>query len=322
MKIPARYLRCYSLLVAVLGIAVAAPDNVAAADRVRVGVPSRSALWWPLYVAQERNLYQAEGLTVETILVQAGAARAVQILTAGDLDFVAAGTISALTAYAKGSKIVMVSGLIEKSPFQMIGLPEIQSVKDLKGKAIASGALGGPPHYVASVILRSSGLNPKRDVQQYNIAGGNNRILALVQKQVQAAILPPPFSFRALEMGLKIIANPRDILPDDQNDGITTTKEHIDRNPEGVRKFVRAIAAGVKFIAANREESIRILEKYTQDPKPVLEKSYDYLLPTFNERINEKGVEALAQYLYESGAISDARVWKGFLDLRFLPARP
>ncbi|HMA80911.1 MAG TPA: ABC transporter substrate-binding protein, partial [Candidatus Binatia bacterium] len=162
MSIPARCLRRCIFLIAALGIVLAAPANGGAADRVRVGVPSRSALWWPLYVAQERNLYQAEGLTVETILVQAGAARAVQILTAGDLDFVAAGTISALTAYAKGSKIVMVAGLIEKTPFQMIGLPEIQSVKDLKGKAIASGALGGPPHYVASVILSSAGLNPKR----------------------------------------------------------------------------------------------------------------------------------------------------------------
>lgn len=321
MKIVTCCLRRCFLLIAALGIALAAPSNSRAADRVRVGVPSRSALWWPLYVAQERKLYQAEGLLVETILVQAGAARAVQILTAGDLDFVAAGTISALTAYAKGSKIAMVAGLIEKSPFQMIGLPEIQSVKDLKGKAIASGALGGPPHYVASVILSSAGLNPKRDVQQYNIAGGNNRILALMQKQVQAAILPPPFSFRALEMGLKLLANPREILTDDQNDGITTTKERIEKYPERVRKFVRAIAAGVKFIAANREESVRILEKYTQDPKPVLEKSYDYLLPTMTERVNEKGVEALAQYLHDAGAINDASLWKGFLDLRFLPGR-
>jgi NitT/TauT family transport system substrate-binding protein len=322
MKRSARFLSQCCCLFAVLGLTLAMRENAQAADRVRVGVPSRSALWWPLYVAQERKFYQAEGLAVETVLVQAGAARAMQILTAGDLDFVAAGTISALTGYGKGSRIVMVSGLIEKSPFQLIAPPEIQSVKELKGKAIASGALGGPPHYVATVILRASGLDPRRDVQQYNIAGGNNRILALMQKQVYAAVLPPPFSFAALDMGLKIIANPRDFIPDDQNDGITTTKEQIDKNPEGVRKFVRAVAGGVRFIAAHREESIKILEKYTQDPKPVLEKSYDYLLPTISERINEKGVEALGRYLNDAGAINDAGVWKGFLDLRFLPSRP
>ncbi len=204
--------------------------SAATAEKIRVGVPSRSALWWPLYVAQERKLYQAAGLEVETVLVQAGAARAIQILTAGDLDFVAAGTITALTAYAKGSKIVMVSGLIDKSPFQLIAPPEIQSVRDLKGKAIASGALGGPPHYVATIILQANGLDPKRDVQQYNIAGGDNRILALMQRQVHAAVLPPPFSFRALEMGLKVLANPRDMLPDDQNDGITTRQDETKKN--------------------------------------------------------------------------------------------
>ncbi len=89
-----------------------------------------------------------------------------------------------------------------------------------------------------------------------------------------------------------------------------------------MRRFVRAIAGGIRFIGANRNESIDILGKYTRDPKAVLEKSYDYLVPTINERINEKGVEALAKYLYEAGSISDARAWMGFLDLRFLPAHP
>jgi hypothetical protein len=48
-----------------------------AAEKVRVGVPSRSALWWPLYVAEEKK-YDAEGIAVETVLIQAGAARAMQ----------------------------------------------------------------------------------------------------------------------------------------------------------------------------------------------------------------------------------------------------
>lgn len=307
------------LLVVGLNLSVYCSMEALAAEKVRVGVPSRSALWWPLYVAEEKKLYHAEDIVVEMVLIQAGAARAMQILTAGDLDFVTAGTISSLAAYLRGSQIVMVAGLIDKSPFQIFATPEIQSVKDLKGKAIASGALGGPPHFVVSVVLRAAGLDPKKDVQQFNVAGGNNRILALQQKQVSAAVLPPPFSFRADEMGFKRIASARDYMPEDQNDGISTTRERVEKQPEKVRKFVRSITKGMRFIVSNREEAIRILGKYTQETRPMLEKTYEFMVPTISERINEKGVESIYHYLLESGVVKEPREWKGFLHTHFLP---
>jgi ABC-type nitrate/sulfonate/bicarbonate transport system substrate-binding protein len=307
------------LLVVALKLSVFCSMDAIAAENVRVGVPSRSALWWPLYVAEDRQLYQAEGIAVETVLIQAGAARAMQILTAGDLDFVTAGTISSLGAYLRGSQIVMVAGLIDKSPFQIFATPDIQSIKDLRGKAIASGALGGPPHFVMSVVLRAAGLDPRKDVQQFNVAGGNNRILALQQKQVSAAVLPPPFSFRAAEMGFKRIASARDYIPDDQNDGISTMRDIVEKQPEKVRKFVRAVTKGMRFIVSNRGEAIRILGKYTQATRPMLEKTYEFMVPTINEKINEGGVESIYQYLVESGVVKEGREWKGFIDLRFLP---
>jgi NitT/TauT family transport system substrate-binding protein len=308
-----------ALLLVGFNLSIFSGIDAIAAERVRVGVPSRSALWWPLYIAEEKKLYHAEDMVVETVLIQAGAARAMQILTAGDLDFVTAGTISSLTAYFRGSPILMVAGLIDKSPFQIFASPEIQSVKDLKGKAIASGALGGPPHFVVSVVLRAAGLDPRKDVQQFNVAGGNNRILALQQKQVSAAVLPPPFSFRAAEMGFNRIASARDYIPDDQNDGIATTREHAEKQPEKVRKFVRTVTKGMRFIVSNREEAIRILGKYTRETRPMLEKTYEFMVPTINEKINEKGVESIYHYLVDSGVVKETQEWKGFIDIRFLP---
>lgn len=294
-------------------------DVILAAEKVRVGIPSRSALWWPLFVAENKKLYEAEELNVETVLIQMGAARAVQILTSGDLDFVTAGTISALTAYLKGSAVVMVSGLINQSPFQIYAAPEIHSLKDLKGKAIASGAPGGPPHHVATVVLRAAGLDPQRDVQQFSIAGGNNRIVALEQRQVFAAVLPAPFFFRAAELGFKKIADPRDYFKDDQNDGITTSRALVQKNPEKVRRFLKAVVNGMRFIASNREESIKILGEYTKQPRPTLEKTYDFMVPTISEKINEKGIGAIYQYLMDEGMVTASRDLKSFVDLRFLP---
>jgi ABC-type nitrate/sulfonate/bicarbonate transport system substrate-binding protein len=138
-----------------------------------------------------------------------------------------------------------------------------------------------------------------------------NRILALQQKQVSAAVLPPPFSFREAEMGFKRIASARDYIPDDQNDGISTTREHLEKQPEKVRKFVRAVTKGMRVIVSDREEAIRILGKYTQAAKPMLEKTYEFMVPTINEKINEKGAESIYQYLVESGVVKEHREWRG-----------
>ena len=294
-------------------------SSVQAAERVRVGIPSLSALWWPHFVAEDKKFYVAESLAVETVLIQGGAARAVQILTAGDLDFVTAGTISSLTAYLRGSPIVFVSGLINDSPFQVYAVPEINSIQELKGRAIASGGPGGPPHFVATVVLRAAGLDPKRDVRQFAIAGANNRIVALEQRQVHAAVISPPFSFRAIEMGFKKLADARDYLKEDQNDGITTSKALVQKDPEKIRKFLRGLGKGMRFIASNREESIRVLGNYTKQSRPLLEKTYDFMVPTISERINDSGIQGIYQYLIDTGVVTAAVDLKGFVDRRFLP---
>lgn len=290
-----------------------------AAKTVRVGFPSRSALSWPLFVAEEKKIYATEGLAVELLLIQGGAARAVQILTAGDLDFVVVGTITTLTAHLKGSPVVIVSGLVNLSPFEIYVNPEIDSVRGLRGKAIVSGALGGPPHFVVSVVLRAAGLDPKRDIKQFAMAGGHNRIVALEQRQVDAAVLEPPFSFRAAEMGFRRIASARDYLPDDQNNAVATSRPLLQRDPEKVRKFLRAVTKGMRFIESNREESIKVLEKYTKQSRPVLEKTYDFIVPTISEKVNMKGVKAIHQYLVDFGIATASDDQQGFVDLRFLP---
>jgi NitT/TauT family transport system substrate-binding protein len=291
-----------------------------AAEKVRVGIPSRSALWWPLFVAEDKKFYESEGLSVETVLVQTGGpARAIQIMMAGDLDFVAGGTITALIAYSKGLPIVMISGLINESPFRIYGVPELNSLKDLKGKTIATGSPGSPPHFTSTIILRVAGLNPEKDVKQFTIDGGNNRIVALEQRQVHATVLPPPFSFRVVEMGFKELAGARDYLREDQNDGIITSAALMKKEPDKARKFLRALTKAMRLIASNREEAIKVLGKYTKQTSSILEKTYDFMVPTISEKISEKGIGAIHRYLIDNAVAPEGGDLKGFVDLRFLP---
>ena len=75
----------------------------------------------------------------------------------------------------------------------------------------------------------------------------------------------------------------------------------------------------MRFIESNREESIKVLEKYTKQSRPVLEKTYDFIVPTISEKVNMKGVKAIHQYLVDFGIATASGDQQGFVDLRFLP---
>jgi ABC-type nitrate/sulfonate/bicarbonate transport system substrate-binding protein len=86
-----------------------------------------------------------------------------------------------------------------------------------------------------------------------------------------------------------------------------------------VRRFLAAVTKGMRFIETNRGESIRVLEKYAKQSRPVLEKTHDFIVPTISKRINMKGVETIHQYLVEFGIVPASGDRQGFVDLRFLP---
>jgi hypothetical protein len=48
----------------------------------------------------------------------------------------------------------------------------------------------------------------------------------------------------------------------------------------------------VRFVASNREEAVKVLGKYTKQAQSVLEKTYDFMVPTISEKINPKGIKA------------------------------
>lgn len=291
-------------------------SEAVAAEKLRVGFPTTAAQNWPLFVAAEKRLYEAEGLAVENVYIAAGAAREIQILLAGDIDFAVAGTITPLLAYLQGAPVVMVTGMVSRSLFQIYAVPEIRSLRDLKGTTIGGGRPGDIPHFAASAVLRAEGLD--KTVNQLFVAGAQLRLLGMEKRQLHAAVLTPPFSFRAIEMGFKKLADAGDYIQDDQFNGVTTTRALVQKEPEKVKKFVSAVARGLRFITSNREESIKVLEKYTKQPRSTLEKTYDFIVPKLSAKINMKGIESINKYLVDVGMVTAGRDLKEFVDLRFL----
>jgi ABC-type nitrate/sulfonate/bicarbonate transport system substrate-binding protein len=73
---------------------------VSFAQSVRIAIPGISGTLLPLYVAQDRRLFQKHGLDSELIMVRSGSV-AVQSLLAGEIQFAASGTSSGITTTAE-----------------------------------------------------------------------------------------------------------------------------------------------------------------------------------------------------------------------------
>ena len=144
------------LFLLVLLVAAAGSQTVWAAEKsaklatVRIGYVSRSILDMPYIIARDRGLFREEGLEPELIFIKA--AQTVPAMLAGGIDFGTA-TGTAVAAAVSGVDVRIVFALTDKPSFDLIAVPSITSVQQLRGKKLGVTAYGALAEILARQIL-------------------------------------------------------------------------------------------------------------------------------------------------------------------------
>src|SRR5499433_2891305 len=144
------------LLLFFLLVAVASNQFVWSAERsakltpVRIGYVSRSILDMPYMIARDRGLFREEGLEPELIFIKA--AQTVPAMLAGGIDFGTA-TGTAVAAAVSGVDVRIVFALTDKPSFDLIALPSITDVQQLRGKKLGITAFGALAETLARQIF-------------------------------------------------------------------------------------------------------------------------------------------------------------------------
>ena len=122
-------------------------------DKIRIGMgafsPTNSAIW----VAEERGFFKKHGLEAEAIFIGGGAARSVNALLAGDIQFATAGGGGVLQSALRGADVVMVAANNNKGVHRILVRPEIDTPEAVKGKKIAITTFGSSSHQVLTMVL-------------------------------------------------------------------------------------------------------------------------------------------------------------------------
>jgi ABC-type nitrate/sulfonate/bicarbonate transport system substrate-binding protein len=230
------------------------------------------------FIAKEKKFFQEEGL--EPLLVQMSANTAIAAGVTGELTGLSS-IGSAIRAIQRGAPLKVVSVSLRRPIFWLVSRPEYRSVKDLKGKVLATATIGGSQHTAAKKMIGLGGLDPDKDLT--TIAGGeeSRHLQGLISNTVQVSAISPPWVLLARDKyKMNVLDSAVDKYASIQN-GLAVSVKTLQERPELVKKLLHAKSKAARYFQQNEKEVSEMLAKmWNTDVATALE-SYRLAKPAF-----------------------------------------
>ncbi|HEY7164677.1 MAG TPA: ABC transporter substrate-binding protein [Candidatus Binatia bacterium] len=218
--------------------------------RIFLGLSTLNARVSPLWIAQEKGFFTKRGL--ETLLVLTRVSQpAIAALLAGEMQMVYGGSVAAIGAVAGGADLKILATISNRLTYDLVARPGISTSGDLRGKRVGVGSIGGSVWMGAMLGLENLGLDPVRDRISLIVVGDQtNTSQALQAGAIDAALLDGVFTQRLREKGFPVLAEfSRANIPF-AGQGIVATRPYLERNPNVVENFLKALLEGIEFSLA------------------------------------------------------------------------
>jgi ABC-type nitrate/sulfonate/bicarbonate transport system substrate-binding protein len=274
-------------------------------DPIKIGIGVSSVGRFLPLIAQAAGLFEREKLPVE-IVNQRNEERAVPDIVSGATPIGTPNAPSLVFSVLDGSDLVIVAGLLNRPAFYLAAEPSITSIGDLKGKRIGINEPKRMAGMVMLALLRKWGISIGSDVTLVDSGINDRSYEVLLEKKIDAALLPPEKAFLAEAMGFRVIANSLDL--DCHWVPLATTRRFLNDHREVVRKIVTIYAESVRLFKNQPQETIKEISRWlpalAQHPQ-VVEKCYALFAREFESSI-VPSMNSLSSVLREV-AFQDAR---------------
>ena len=253
-----------SLLAPAAAIVLALPISLGTANaesnQIKVGkVISGNGFHIPTYIAMDHGFFKKEGLDASWVELTGRALVTAGI--SGNVDFVPIPS-GGSQALLRGAKLTYVVGQSLRSQWTITVPKSITKVEQLKGKTFGYGRQGGADYDEgAAVMLRVFKMEVGKDYKVISFQGEADRIAALINGDIQAAILSVPHAAKAVSAGMHVLIRTGDYIPR-AGGSVWVRTEYLEKNPETVKKFIRAMANAVTFYRSNKQGSVETIKKY------------------------------------------------------------
>jgi ABC-type nitrate/sulfonate/bicarbonate transport system substrate-binding protein len=243
-------------------------------------------------MAKDIGAFEKNGIDAVIIYIASGPV-SVQALIGGDLQVVSGATNAVLNAVLNGAPIVGVAGTANRPYHRLFVQQDINKIEDLKGKTLGVTRFGSITDNLTRILLRKAGLEGAVNVRQM---GGVIEVGAAFQNHLIAGAVTSELRVTPPSMA-KVLTRLIDLgIPYSMNT-IAVTRDYLQRNSAAVERMIKAYAEGIAFLNTHKEQSLKIIAKYSRlsDPK-MIEGFYNDSV-TYLERVPKAEPEAVQTIL-------------------------
>jgi ABC-type nitrate/sulfonate/bicarbonate transport system substrate-binding protein len=243
---------------------------------VRIGYASQSGAFAQLWIAAQKNYFEAEGLNAQILFTRT--VTGVQAMIAGELDFVATGCPELFRAKRQGFDLRVVADFAPVNVYLIASRKEVTSPKQLVGKTVGVNQFFDTSHVSARFALRHVGVDPD-SVTFMQVGSTPERFAALragtIDGAVQAALFKPVLA----QQGLNNLISLYDMKIPYCSGGFAAGAETLKKFPRFAEATVRAVVRGHASLGKGPEDQSKaIMSRYMRLPvtDPRLVASYNF----------------------------------------------
>jgi NitT/TauT family transport system substrate-binding protein len=327
--------------IALLHLGLLSPEADAQAPRkIKMTIPVVALSMTPVYLAQAKGFFAEEGLDVEVIPTSGGGPD-IRSLIAGEVDFSFTTGDNVILAHQEGKPLFMVmSGLnklfinwamhkevaktkniTETSPLQ-------EKLKSLKGLIVGVTTPAALTAHLAHFVIRKAGYVPQQDVQIIPVGSGPTWLAAIENRKVDVALTAPPIPETAISRGHAIMFINNTKMEDPSineflMENLVARPETLKKDPDLVRKAVRALVKANKWALSNTPEQVADALKptFAKIGPEIHLAGVRAVLPTLSPdgRTTEKSVQLTQDVMEQAGLLKKRVAYSDVVSNEFLP---
>ncbi|MEX0805514.1 MAG: ABC transporter substrate-binding protein [Candidatus Binatia bacterium] len=243
-----------------------------AADKVRIAVVNYNVSSLTAGIAEKKEFFKQEGLQVELIRMRPPIS--VAALSSGEIDSsMICG--SAIRAAVRGVlPLKIIATFMNGSNHALIVRPGIQSVRDLKGKTLGIGAIGDTTHLAARALFKANGLDLEKEAKVLAVGPDPARLAAMKENLISATLASPPADVEGKRMGFNILLRTYEAFRF-PTVSLCTTDTKIKQRRQEIKRTLKALIRGQRFLVENRAEAIQVLMEWAKTDKESAMAAYD-----------------------------------------------
>jgi ABC-type nitrate/sulfonate/bicarbonate transport system substrate-binding protein len=276
-------------LMALLGGLVVASTTAGAALAADAGLlkmrftqSGNTSSSWPLYIAEQKRIFEKNGLQVEVIIIR-GATNVVRAVLSETVPIGRINPDYVIGAIEKGAKVKIVAANMEKIPYDIYARQEIKTGADLKGKTLGVSTLTGGTTLMLHEVLEEAYKLNEKDCKLLIVGTSPERYAALKGGSVHATFMGPPFTFRAAKDNFRKLANFHEYLGPILFTTDFAHANYIKSNREEIVRYQKSMIEATRWLydPKNKEEALAIHMKVLKSPRESAEEDYKYLVQEF-----------------------------------------